>query len=164
MPLETLVAGRVGRPHGLDGSFYVDGPLAALLTLGGVVTLGQLELEIVRRAGTDSRPIVRLAGFEDREAAASLRGAELLVVGEAPELGEDEWRAEELEGCTVRDGARRIGVVGRLLGLPSCECLEVVRDEPGRPELLVPMVHDAIRSVDVEQRQIDVDLAFLGEE
>ena len=29
--------------------------------------------------------------------------------------------------------------------------------------LLVPMVRDAVRSVDVEARRVDVDLAFLGE-
>ena len=33
----------------------------------------------------------------------------------------------------------------------------------GGGELLVPMVRDAVRSVDVGARRIDVDLAFLGE-
>ncbi len=49
-----------------------------------------------------------------------------------------------------------------MLPLPSCEALEVVRDDGGG-ELLVPMVRDAIRSVDVAARRIDVDLSFLGE-
>ena len=44
--------------------------------------------------------------------------------------------------------------------LPSCEVLEVKR--PDGTELLVPMVSDAIRSVDVKQRQIEVNLAFVG--
>ena len=48
-----------------------------------------------------------------------------------------------------------------LIGLPSCEVLAVER--PGAKELLVPMVSDAIRSVDVERRRIDIDLSFLGE-
>jgi 16S rRNA processing protein RimM len=51
-------------------------------------------------------------------------------------------------------------VVVRLLGLPSCEVLEVERS--GGP-LLVPLVSDAVRSVDVAARRIDVDLRFLGE-
>jgi 16S rRNA processing protein RimM len=41
--------------------------------------------------------------------------------------------------------------------------LQVTRAE-GRPELLVPLVRDAVRAVDVANRQIDVDLRFLGEE
>ena len=49
-----------------------------------------------------------------------------------------------------------------MLPLPSCEALEVVR-AGGGPDLLVPMVRDAIRSVDVAARRIDVDLAFLGD-
>ena len=36
-------------------------------------------------------------------------------------------------------------------------------DRPDGAELLVPMVSDCIRSIDVEARRIDVDLGFLGE-
>jgi 16S rRNA processing protein RimM len=63
----------------------------------------------------------------------------------------------------VSDGAREVGVVRRLLALPSCEVLEVTRSADAG-ELLVPLVSDAVRSVDVERRLIDVDLRFLGEE
>ena len=55
-----------------------------------------------------------------------------------------------------------MGEVRRLVPLPSCEALAVARAD-GAGELLVPMVRDAIRSVDVAARRIDVDLAFLGE-
>ncbi|MGH2851127.1 MAG: ribosome maturation factor RimM, partial [Solirubrobacteraceae bacterium] len=118
---------------------------------------------IVRRAGTDARPIVRLEGCADRDGAAALRGTPLEVEDAAmPPLGPGEWWAEELEGARVFDGERELGVVRRLLALPSCECLEVERSEGGR-DLLVPLVHDAIREVDVEHARIDVDLRFLGE-
>jgi 16S rRNA processing protein RimM len=43
-----------------------------------------------------------------------------------------------------------------MVALPSCEALEV-------GDLLVPLVRDAIRSIDLRARVIDVDLAFLGE-
>jgi 16S rRNA processing protein RimM len=62
----------------------------------------------------------------------------------------------------VFDGERRVGEVRRMLALPSCEVLEVAR-AGGGGELLVPMVGDAIRSVDIAARRIDIDLAFLGE-
>ncbi len=80
----------------------------------------------------------------------------------APTLDEDEWWATDLEGCTVRDGERELGVVARLLALPSCEVLEVSRTG-GAPDLLVPLVRDAVRDVDLDRRVIDVDLEFLGE-
>jgi 16S rRNA processing protein RimM len=48
-----------------------------------------------------------------------------------------------------------------MVALPSCEVLEVARD--GAPDLLVPLVRDAVRSVDLGAGVIDVDLAFLGE-
>jgi 16S rRNA processing protein RimM len=157
-----LRAGRIGSPHGLDGSFHVSEPLPRLLTLGTEVVVREALATITRRAGTDQRPIIRLDGYEDRDAAAALLGAELLVArSEAPELEEDEWWAEELEGCEVRDRDVVVGTVRRMLVLPSCEVLEVARADGA--DLLVPLIADAVRAVDVERRQIEIDLEFLGE-
>jgi 16S rRNA processing protein RimM len=134
-----------------------------MLVLGSTVFVAGAERVIARRAGTDARPILRLEGCEDRSAAELLRGEWLLVPRErAPELEAEEWWAEDLEGCAVRDGERAVGTVQRLLALPSCELLEVARADGG-PQLLVPLVRDAVRSVDIGERLIDIDLAFLGE-
>jgi 16S rRNA processing protein RimM len=154
----------VGSPHGLDGSFHVASPKPELLAIDLSVVIGEQERRIVRRAGTDRRPIVRVEGCEDRDGAAALSGQELLVARtDAPALGEEEWWAEDLEGCTVHDARRPVGTVVRLLALPSCEVLEVARGS-GEPELLVPLVSDAVREVDLDRREIDVDLRFLGED
>lgn len=133
-----------------------------LLSAGATVYLEGRPRRIVRRAGTDQRPIVRLNGIEDREAAQALRGQQLLApLAEAPQLDEDEWWVEELEGCTVKHGEQPVGVVRRVLGLPSCEVLEVARGD--QPDLLVPLIGDAVGEVDVQRREIQVDLRFLGE-
>jgi 16S rRNA processing protein RimM len=161
--LQWLHAGRVGRPHGLDGSFHVTRPNGQLLVNAQTVMIDDQEHAITRRAGTPQRLILRLAGHENRAAAEALRGKDMLVArDEAPELGPDEWWAEDLVGCTVHDGEREVGTVRRLVELPSCEMLEVERARGG--ELLVPMVSDAVREVDLDARAIDVDLRFLGEE
>jgi 16S rRNA processing protein RimM len=158
----SLEAGRVGRAHGLDGSFYVTGARPRLLEVGGTVTLAGRAHVIARRAGTDQRPIVRLEGVAERAVVEALRGRPLTVsLDDAPALASDEWWGSELEGCAVVDGGEAVGVVSGLLELPSCEVLEVRR--PGGGELLVPMVKDAVRKVDVAARRIDVDLDFLGE-
>jgi 16S rRNA processing protein RimM len=156
----ALLAGRIGRPHGLDGSFKVSGARVSLLTPGTVVRVGDRSWRVARRAGSDARPIVRLEGCDTREAAAALTGSDLRVSApDAPALPEGEWWAEELEGCRVYDGDRPVGVVERMLGLPSCEALEVRRPDGG--ELIVPMVRDAIRAVDVPAMRIEIDLAFV---
>jgi len=156
----TMPAGRVGRPHGLDGSFYVTGARPRLLSPGTSISVGGRHAAVVRRAGTDRHPIVRLQGVEDREQAQALRGMELTVDRDtAPAFDEDEWWAHELEGCEVFDGARHVGVVARMVEYPSCEALEITRAEGG--ELLVPMVKEAIRSVRVQQRRIEIDLGFV---
>lgn len=169
-------AGRVGRAHGLDGSFYVTGARSRLLSVGTVVKLDDRTCTVVRRAGTDEHPIVRLEEVQDRPAAEQLRGQELTVeLAEAPALEEGEWWAQELVGCEVLDGARRVGIVVGLMELPSCEALEVRLVAPeadgqhksagsSADQLLVPMVSDAIRQVDPKRRRIDVNMAFLGED
>ncbi|HWD70636.1 MAG TPA: ribosome maturation factor RimM [Solirubrobacteraceae bacterium] len=160
---DWLHAGRVGRPHGLDGSFLVTDPNAALLRASETVRLGDADLTIVRLAGHDRRLILRIDGCSDREAAEALRGQTLLVSRtSAPQLEADEWWAEDLEGLAVCDGERKVGTVSRLLALPSCEVLEVQRAEGG-DALLVPLVSDAVRQVDIEHGRIDIDLEFLGE-
>jgi 16S rRNA processing protein RimM len=160
--LQWLHAGRVGRPHGLDGSFHVTRPNSQLLENAQTVMVDEQEFAITRRAGTSQRLILRLAEHENRAAAEALRGKDILVArAAAPELGDEEWWAEDLVGCTVRDGEREVGTVRRLVELPSCEMLEVERTHGG--ELLVPLVTDAVREVDLDRRAIDVDLRFLGE-
>jgi 16S rRNA processing protein RimM len=159
---DYLSAGRVGRAHGLDGSFVVTRPRPAMLVLGATLRIGDEEREIVRRAGTDDKPIVRLEGVDAREAAEALRGEELRVArNAAPELQDGEYWPEDLEGCAVTDGDRTVGVVRAMIGYPSVDVLEVERE--GADPLLVPMVRDAIRSVDVAAKRIDVSLAFMGE-
>ncbi len=158
-----LRAGLVGRPHGLDGSFYVEEPNLWLLRQGQPLLMRERRDVVAERKGADRRPIIRLEGLGDRAAVQDVRGEALWARREeSPELPEDEWWAEDLEGCAVLADGREIGVVKRLIGLPSCEALEIERaDCVG--ELLVPLVSDAVREVDVEQREIAIDLQFLDE-
>jgi 16S rRNA processing protein RimM len=154
-----VFAGRVGRPHGLDGSFHVVAADAELLRDRSDVFIAGVPRELTRRAGTEDNPIFRLAGSSSRDDAEALRGEELTVPLSDIELEAGEYWAHELAGCAVVDGEVAIGFVRRMSALPSCEVLEV--DRPDGSELLVPMVRDAIRSIDVAARRIDIDLAFL---
>lgn len=157
-----LLAGVVGRAHGLDGSFYVSDARVELLDVGLELEIDGRTAAIERRAGTDARPIVRVSGCGDRSAAEALRGAQLVAPSAVkPALGPDEYAAEDLEGARVVDGPHEVGVVRELIALPSCECLVVSVSEDA-PDLLVPLVRDAIRAIDVGARRIDIDRRFLG--
>jgi 16S rRNA processing protein RimM len=143
--LTLVTAGRVGKPHGLDGSFYVDRPQHELAEGTELVLAGGTH-RVERRAGTDDRPLIRLAGFDD---PGSLRG-ELLLVED--ELGEGEWLAADLVGCRVPGH----GAVAQVIDGVSCSVLEL---EDGT---LVPLVSDAIERVDLDAREIHVNAGFLG--
>ena len=135
--------GRVGRPHGFDGSFYVDAADAPLASGSAIVIAGRPTV-VERRAGTDRRPLIRAAGVDPRE----LRG-EPILVDEPLEPGE--YAAADLVGCEVPG----VGRVERVVNGPSCDVLEV-------GDALIPFVEDAIVSLDLDERVIEVDRGFLG--
>jgi 16S rRNA processing protein RimM len=146
--LTLVTAGRVGKAHGRDGSFYVEEPDHPL-AVGTEVVLASGTHRVERRAGSDNRPLIRLSGHGDRNAVMRLHGELLLAESE---LGQDEWLAGDLIGCQVLG----LGRVSRVLGGPSCDVLEL---EDGT---LVPLVSDAVVSIDPGARRIEVRLEFLG--
>jgi 16S rRNA processing protein RimM len=127
----------------------------------GIVFVLSEARRIVRRAGTSEKPILRLEGSSSRDDALALRGHELTIPRSEDMLEEGEFWARDLEGCTVVSGDVVVGFVRRMSALPSVEVLEV--DRADGSELLVPLVRDCIRSIDIEARRIDIDLSFLGE-
>jgi 16S rRNA processing protein RimM len=146
--LTAVSAGRIGKPHGRDGSFWLDAA-AADLAEGDEVQVAGKVATVVRSDGLEARPLLRLTGLEDRDSVAALRGEQLLV--EAT-LGQDEWLAGELVGCSV-DG---MGEVARVLAGPTGDLLEL---EDGT---LVPLVTDAVSRVDIEGRRIEIHREFLA--
>jgi 16S rRNA processing protein RimM len=148
-PAGQVSAGRVGKAHGLDGSFYVD-HVTEPLPAGAEVTVAGSRARVERRAGTDDRPILRISGIDDRNGAEALRGEPILVDG--GDLAPDEYLTADLVGCVIPG----LGEVRRVIAAPSCDLLEV-----GDAATLVPFISDAILRVDTAARVIEVDAGFL---
>ena len=161
---ELLRVGRVGRPHGTGGAFTVSEPTERLelLEAGRSVFIGDHVMRIEERRGTREHPVLTVTGVSDRTAAEALRGAALAVPrAELGALAEHEFLVDDLIGCEVVDGQRLVGRVRDVLLLPAADSLEVELEGGG--ELLVPLVDDAVRDVDVAAGRIDVDTTFLDE-
>jgi len=126
----------------------VDAPLAE----GDTVTVAGRDFTVVERKGSDDRPIVRLEGVSDRDAAKTLRGQTVTPSNEQRATSnENEWPIDDLIGCRIEG----IGEVTAVLEGISCDVLEAGGE-------LIPLVTDAVTSVDVENRVIEVDREFLG--
>jgi 16S rRNA processing protein RimM len=159
---DRIVVGRVGRPHGLDGSVHLDGHGGAVpLDAGTDLEVGGRRAVVVSRKGTAERPIVRLDLASDREGAEALRGCEVTVsAGTLPATERDEYFHVDLIGCTVRAGARELGTVSDVLAYPSNDVLEV-RAGKGSEPVFVPFVDDVVTLVDVAGRVVGVREDFL---
>jgi 16S rRNA processing protein RimM len=147
---ERIVVGRVGRPHGLDGSVHLIGYGGVVpLTAGTRVRIGEREAAIAGRKGTAERPVLRFDAVADRDAALALQGQEVSVAADVlPETAEGEFFQVDLVGCEVAAGGRRLGVVERVHEYPANDVLELDGGE------MVPFVDDVVLEVDVPARRI----------
>jgi 16S rRNA processing protein RimM len=157
--IDTVVVGRIGRPHGVRGevtvevrtddpdlrfvpgaSFLTDPPARGPLTVTGVHWhSGTL---LLRLAGPDGQPL------DSREAAETVRDTELLVdVADLPPLEDGSYYDHQLVGLTARtsDGT----VLGEVTAVrhEAQDLLVIRRPEGG--EVLLPFVAALVPTVDV---------------
>jgi 16S rRNA processing protein RimM len=149
---ERVEVGRVGRPHGLDGAFFVedasDDP--AWFEKGVRLLAGGEEAEVVvARRGAGGRPVIRL----DRPVS---RGAVLEVPRDAlPPTQEGEYYAFQLVGLEViEDGGRVLGRVEAVHPGPANDSLDLGGG------VLLPLVEACIQAVDLESGRILVAPGF----
>jgi 16S rRNA processing protein RimM len=149
---DLVPVGRVGRPHGIDGAFFVEGPSdrSDLYAKGAELYVGGRPARVVvSRRGGGNRPVIKLERPADR-------GAVLAVPRESlPALGEDEYYAFQLVGLVVEEeGGRFLGRVAEVVDYPANDVLEL---DSG---LFLPLVGACVRSVDVEGGRIVVAPGF----
>ena len=149
---DRIEVGRIGKPHGLDGSVTLTGHGGTVpMALGTEVEVGGRPATIVGRKGTDERPIVRFDIAASREQAQELRGQSVTVpVAALPEPDEDEFFHVDLIGCEVWCGERRVGTVRTVRTYPANDVLELESGE------MLPFVDDAVDAVDVVARRIEL--------
>jgi 16S rRNA processing protein RimM len=151
LPSDLVPVGRVGKPHGLDGSFFVEGASEATERFAKGATL-YVDGEPARIEGSKQargRPVIRL----DRPVG---RGATLAVPrAELPPPEPDAYYIFQLVGLAVEeDGGRVLGRVRDVHEYPANDVLEL---DSG---LTLPLVEACVREVDLESGRIVVSSGF----
>jgi 16S rRNA processing protein RimM len=148
---ETVVVGRIGKSHGLDGSFVVENASEApeRFEVGAELIVEGEPAKVVARRHARGRPVIRL----DRRVP---RGAELEVPRAAlAPAGEDEYYVFQLVGLHVQeDGGEDLGTVTDVLPGVANDVLEL---DSG---IALPMVEDCVRVVDLSAGRILVAPGF----
>ena len=148
---ELVPVGRVGRPHGLDGSFVVEEASEdpERFTQGAELRVGGQPAVVVSSKRAGGRPVIRL----DRRVE---RGAELAVTRESlPPAGEDEWYTFDLVGLeAVEEGGRALG---RVAAVEPGVAHDVLVLENGT---LVPFVEACVGDIDLAAGTIVVAAGF----
>jgi 16S rRNA processing protein RimM len=154
-PPDLITVGRVGKPHGLDGSFVVEDasedperfePGAKLLVEGEPV-------EVVERKRAGGRLVIRLDRRVDRGTPLQIRRADL------PEPEPDSYYVFQLVGLDVEEeGGRALGTVTEVAPGVANDVLEL---DTG---LALPLVEACVREVDLERRRILVAPGFVPDQ
>jgi 16S rRNA processing protein RimM len=160
---DTVVVGRIGRPHGVRGEVTVevrtDDPDLRFVP-GAVLRTDPAERGPITIAGVhwhSGTLLLRLEGVDSREAAEAVRNTELLVdVADLPEIEDpDSYYDHQLVGLTARltDDA----VLGEVTAiLHEAQDLLVVRRAEGG-EVLIPFVAAIVPTVDLDGGFVVVD-------
>ena len=143
--------GRVGRPHGIDGAFFVEQPSddERWWKTGARFLAGGAEVEVVAHRRSSGRPVVKL----DRDVE---RGTILEVERDAlPPTEDDEYYAFQLIGLPVaEENGRALGSVKVVVPGVAHDVLEL---DTG---VLLPMVEECILKIDLEASAITVAAGF----
>ena len=148
---DTVVVGKVGKSHGLDGSFVVEdaSETPEVFAVGAKLVVEGEEVTVLGLKHARGRPVIRL----DRRVA---RGASLQVPRDAlAETAEGEYYVFQLVGLQVQEeGGDVLGVVTDVAPGVANDVLEL---DSG---LLLPMVDECVLSVDLAARRILVAPGF----
>jgi 16S rRNA processing protein RimM len=148
---ETVTVGRVGKSHGLDGSFVVENASddPRRFDVGTELIVAGEPTKVVARRHARGRPVIRL----DRRVP---RGAELQVPRDAlAPPGENEYYVFQLIGLRVEeDGGDELGTVTDVVPGVANDVLQL---DTG---LALPMVEDCVRTVDLAAGRIVVAPGF----
>jgi len=148
---DLVPVGRVGKAHGLDGSFFVDGPSRAVgrFAKGATLWVGGEPARVETSKQARGRPVIRLDRKVERGSMLSVPRAEL------PPAGEGAYYVFELVGLVVlEEGGEELGRVADVQEYPANDVLEL---DTG---LSLPLVEACIREVDVAGGRIVVSPGF----
>jgi len=148
---DLVSVGQGGKPHGLDGSFFVErgSEDKERFAVGATLHVDGEPAKIVASKTSRGRPVIRL----DREAP---RGADLAVPrAELPPPEEDEYYEFQLVGLAVEEeGGRALGRVIAVLPGPANDVLEL---DSG---LLLPLVGACVLKVYLDASRILIAQGF----
>lgn len=153
--------GYVRRAHGIRGDVVVRGLVsdaAGRLVTGATLTDGSTARVVTAHRPLKGDVVVHLEGVEDRDAAEALVGTQFVMgSAERRQLEPDEWWAEDIVGCDVRerDGSV-VGTVADVVVGAAQDRLAVETPDGRRGE--VPFVDALVLGVDLDRRTITVDL------
>jgi 16S rRNA processing protein RimM len=148
---DLIPVGRVGRPHGLDGSFVVEEASEdpERFGVGARLLAGEEEVTVIASKRAGGRAVIRLDRRVERGTTLAIPRAEL------PPAEEGRYYVFELVGLEVEEeGGRSLGLVQDVAAGVANDVLEL---DTGHA---LPLVAECVLDVDLDRRRILVARGF----
>lgn len=101
--------------------------------------------------------LLKLKGIDDIEVAEKLKTQSLFIPREdAKELDKNEFFIADLIGCDIYENEEKIGKLTDIFTAGAADVYVVKRS--GKKDLLLPALESIIKSVDIENKKIDVEV------
>ncbi len=163
MEASYISVARITKTQGLKGEVRIEQLLeddavfdaGQRVILSGKTAERETEIELFRRQ--HGRCVIKFQGIDTISEAEKYIGAEVKIpASDLPAPQEGWYYTFQLKGCEVfaTDG-EYIGIITDVLDSGGSEILKVDR---GNEETLIPFAQSYLRSIDLDQRRIEVDL------
>lgn len=156
-----IAIGKIGRPHGLRGAFFLsspdkrtewdDYPVILLRNKIGET----IETKVVRSYLAGSMLALQVEAFVSREDVEERYGDEVFIHRTDIRMGDDDLLVADLKGMRVLTERGEIGLVVDVSDFGAQTNLEIELFE-SRKVIFFPLVDEFIRKIDPENNQIEI--------
>lgn len=155
---------KIFKPHALRGEVSAEmlSDFSDTLKHGKAVFIGkeykQYQINTLRKAGKNY--LISFLNHNDRDSVEQLRNQFVYIKSEEmPSLGKDEYYHHDLLGIQVLDTAKqKIGSVSEIISTGANDVYVIIPDLAEKKEILIPAIKSVIKSIDIQERIMIVEI------
>lgn len=160
-----LLVGQISRPHGVQGevkivpttddpSRFADLDIVYIGATAIEADAHRVETVRLQPTGRGLVVIMKIEGVDTREQVETLRRRQVFArASDLPPLDDDEFYIHDLIGLeVVTDTGELVGPVDDVMTMPAQQVLVVARR--GRNPAMIPIVHEFVEDINLEERKI----------
>lgn len=161
---QMFIVGKIINTHGIKGEVKVKRitDFSERFNVGKIVYVTNRDGELISLTidsfrAQNNNDLLHFAGYDSIESVEPFKGLELAIKEEQQtDLAEHEYYYHEIIGCKVMTTTGdELGKIDHILA-PGANDVWVVKK--GKKEILIPYIQDVVKDVDIEKKEVLIEL------